>query len=97
VVRVFITDWTYTNKISAETHISHTFDIDAIFFYTVGKEVVNVTDKKRKIVLSDFDHRLLVALLVDYRNKLLQESRSTEDINELLLKIIDSPKHRWWR
>ena len=56
-----------------------------------------MTDKKRKIILSDFDHRLLVALLVDYRNKLLQESRSTEDINELLLKIIDSPKHRWWR
>ena len=97
MLRLFITDLTYTNKISAETHISHTFDIDAIFFYTVSKEVVNVTDKKRKIILSDFDHRLLVALLVDYRNKLLQESRSTEDINELLLKIIDSPKHRWWR
>lgn len=53
--------------------------------------------KKRKIILSDFEHRLLVALLVDYRNILLAESRSTEDINELLLKIVDTPKHRWWR
>ena len=53
--------------------------------------------KKLKIILSDFDHRLLVALLVDYRNKLLAESRSTEDINERFLKIIDTPKHRWWR
>jgi len=97
VVRVFITDWTYTNKISAETHISHTFDIDAIFSYTVGKEVVNVTDKKRKIVLRDFDYRLLVALLVDYRNNLLEENRSIGDVNELLLKIIDTQKHRWWR
>lgn len=53
--------------------------------------------KKRKIILSDFDYRLLVALLADYRNKLLQESRSTEDVNDLLLKIIDTPKHKWWR
>ena len=44
--------------------------------------------KKRKIILSDFDHRLLVALLVEYRNKLLEESRSTEDINELLEKTV---------
>lgn len=56
-----------------------------------------MTGKKRKIILNDFDYRLLGALLVDYRNKLLEESRSTEDINELLLKIIDTPKHRWWR
>ena len=56
-----------------------------------------MTGKKRKIILSEFDHRLLVALLVDYRNKLLDESRSTEDVNELLLKIIDAPKYRWWR
>lgn len=56
-----------------------------------------MTGKKHKIILSDFDYRLLVALLVDYRNKLLEESRSTEDINELLLKIIDTQKHRWWR
>lgn len=56
-----------------------------------------MTGKKRKIILSEFDHRLLVALLVDYRNKLLEASRSTEDVNELLLKIIDSPKYRWWK
>ena len=56
-----------------------------------------MTGKKRKIILSDFDYRLLVALLADYRNKLLQESRSTEDINDLLLKIIDTQKHKWWR
>lgn len=56
-----------------------------------------MTGKKRKIILSDFDHRLLVALLVDYRNMLLEKGKSTEDVNELLLRIIDTPKHRWWR
>ena len=58
--------------------------------------MVSVAGKKRKIILNDFDHRLLVVLLVDYRNKLLEESKSTEDINELLIKIIDTPKHSWW-
>ena len=56
-----------------------------------------MTGKKRRIILSNFDHRLLIALLVEYRNKLLEESRSTEDVDELLLKIIDTPRHRWWR
>ena len=56
-----------------------------------------MTGKKRKIILSEFDHRLLVALLVDYRNNLLEKGRSTEDINDLLLKIIDTQKHKWWR
>ena len=68
-----------------------------IFSYTVGKEVVNLAGKKRKIILSEFDHRLLVALLIDYRNILLEEGKSTEDINDLLLKIIDTSKHKWWR
>ena len=63
----------------------------------MGKEVVNVTGKKQRIILSAFDHRLLVALLVDYRNILLEEGKSTEDVNDLLLRIIDAPKHRWWR
>jgi len=56
-----------------------------------------VTGKKQRIILSAFDHRLLVALLVDYRNILLEEGKSTEDVNDLLLRIIDAPKHRWWR
>ena len=56
-----------------------------------------MTGKKRKIILSEFDHRLLVALLVDYRNILLEECRSAEDVNELLLKLINTQKHRWWR
>jgi len=53
--------------------------------------------KKRRITLTDFEYRLLIKALVDYRNKLLEANKPTEDVNELLVKVIDTPKHRWWR
>lgn len=46
-------------------------------------------EKKIKLVLTDFDRRLLVNALVEWRNKLIQENKPIEDINELLLKIIN--------
>lgn len=56
-----------------------------------------MTEKKRRITLTNFEYRLLINMLVDYRNKLLEANNPTEDVNELLVKVIDSPKHRWWR
>ena len=56
-----------------------------------------MTGKKRRITLTGFEYRLLVNAFVDYRNKLLEANKPTEDVNELLVKVIDSPKHRWWR
>lgn len=53
--------------------------------------------KKRRITLTDFEYRLLINALVDYRNKLLEAKKPTEDVNELLLKVIDASKHKWWR
>lgn len=53
--------------------------------------------ENKKILVNDFQHRLLVKALVEFRNQLLETSKPTEDINELLLKIIDTKKHRWWR
>ena len=45
--------------------------------------------KKVKLILSDFEQRLLVNAMIQWRNKLLQENKPTEDVNELLLKIIN--------
>ena len=56
-----------------------------------------MAEKKRRITLSDFAYRLLINALVDYRNELLAANKPTEDVNELLVKVIDAPKHRWWR
>lgn len=56
-----------------------------------------MTRKKCRITLTDFEYRLLISMLVDHRNKLLETTKPTEDVNELLLKVIDAPKNRWWR
>ena len=49
---------------------------------------------KHRLVLTDFERRLLINALVYFRNELLETKRPTEDINNLLLKIIDAPKTR---
>ncbi len=51
-------------------------------------------EAKRHIYLDDFEHRLLVGCLMTSRNEYLREGKPTEDVNELILKIIDAPKKR---
>ena len=65
--------------------------------YNVAKEVFCVKNIKHKVIVTDFEHRLLVKALVEFRNQLLDTGKPTDDINELLLRIIDIKKHRWWR
>ena len=43
------------------------------------------------IEVDDFDHRLLVNSIMEFRNKVIQEGVSTEDVDDLLLRIIDAP------
>lgn len=44
--------------------------------------------KKLKIKVDDFELRLIVRALVEWKNALLAENKPTEDIDEILLKII---------
>lgn len=46
------------------------------------------------VKLSDFEHRILVNSLADYRNDLIRDKKPTEDVNDLLLKVIDAPRRR---
>ena len=46
-------------------------------------------NKKIKIKFTDFECNLLVNGMNEFRNMLLAEGLPTEDVNELLLKIID--------
>ena len=39
----------------------------------------------------DFDHRLMVNGLNNFRNDLIKEDKPTEDVDELILKVIDAP------
>ncbi len=46
-------------------------------------------NRKTKIKFTDFECNLLINGMNEFRNMLLDEDLPTEDINELLLKIID--------
>ena len=49
-----------------------------------------MADEKKVITLDDFEQRLMVSGLMDFRNDLLKEEKPTEDINDLILKVIDA-------
>ena len=50
-----------------------------------------MAEGKRVISIDDFEHRLMVKGLNDFRNDLIQGDKPTEDIDELLLKVIKAP------
>ena len=50
-----------------------------------------MADEKKVITLDDFEQRLMVSGLMDFRNDLLKEEKPTEDINDLILQVIDAP------
>ena len=45
----------------------------------------------RVITLDDFEHRLMIAGIVQYRNDVRKRNLPTEDVNALLLKLIQAP------
>lgn len=50
-----------------------------------------MADEKRVVMLDDFEQRLMVNGLTDFRNDLLREDKPTEDLDDLILKVIDAP------
>ena len=51
-------------------------------------------NKKTKLKLTDFERNLLWGGLNEFRNMLLAEGITTEDVDKLLLKIINKSEHR---
>lgn len=50
-----------------------------------------MADERRVVMLDDFEQRLMVNGLTDFRNDLLREEKPTEDVDDLILKVIDAP------
>ena len=46
------------------------------------------------MTLDDFEQRLLVSGLADFRNDLIREDKPTEDVDDLILKVIDAPTQK---
>lgn len=43
------------------------------------------------VTLDGFEQRLMVNSLVNFRNNLLGTAKPTEDVEDLILKVIDAP------
>ena len=50
-----------------------------------------MADEQRVVMLDDFEQRLMVNGLTDFRNDLHREDKPTEDVDDLILKVIDAP------
>lgn len=50
-----------------------------------------MAEEKKVVTPDDFEQRLMVSGLMDFRNDLLRDEKPTEDINDLILKAIDAP------
>ena len=50
-----------------------------------------MAEEKKVLTLDEFEQRLMVGGLMDFRNDLLKDDKPTEDINDLILKVIDAP------
>lgn len=50
-----------------------------------------MAEEKKAVTLDDFEQRLMVSGLMDFRNDLLRDEKPTEDINDLILKVNDAP------
>ena len=50
-----------------------------------------MAEEKKVLTLDEFEQRLMVSGLTDFRNDLLKDDKPTEDINDLILKVIYAP------
>lgn len=50
--------------------------------------------EKVVVTLDDFEQRLMVSGLADFRNDLIREDKPTEDVDDLILKVIDAPTQK---
>jgi hypothetical protein len=53
-----------------------------------------MAEEKRIVELTGFEYRLMINSLSDFRNDLIRDRKPTEDVNDLLLKVIDAPKKK---
>ena len=53
-----------------------------------------MAEDEHVITVGSYEHRLMIAGLNGFRNDLIHEGRSTEDVERLLLKVIRAPTKR---
>lgn len=74
-----------------------TFSKSPLLRYNVlAKEdfAMKIKDVEHKVTLDDFEHRLLVSCINAARTVFISQNKPTEDIDELLIKIIKAPSKK---
>ncbi len=51
-------------------------------------------EEKRIFVINRYDYNFLLNVLNEYRHQLLRQGKSTELVNEMLLKLINTPMQK---
>ena len=54
-------------------------------------------NKVKRLTLDRYEHGLMVRALYDLWKRMLTEGKPTENIEDLLLKVIDAPGKKKWR
>ena len=57
-------------------------------------EEADMTSERVCVTLEEFDQRLMVNGLVEFKNDLQRQGRPTEDVENLIVKVIDVPPAR---
>ena len=55
---------------------------------------MKVKDVKHKVTFDDFEYRLLVGCVNAARTMYIEQNKPTEDVDDLLVKIIKSPSKK---
>ena len=53
-----------------------------------------MSEDKKVVTLSDFEQRVLVKGMSEYRHDLIQDGKPTEDVDDVILKVIDAPSKK---
>lgn len=51
-------------------------------------------EKQRVVILNKYDYGIIINALYELRSKLIKENKSTEIVNELLIRMLDIPVRR---
>ena len=57
-------------------------------------------EKKYRIVLDDFEWKIVINALNDFRNSLIRQGRYTDAVDDIMIKVINTkPKRKlfFWR
>lgn len=55
---------------------------------------MKMASDKKVVTLEDHEQRLMVRGLADFRNDAIRDGKPTDEIDDLLLKVIDAPPKR---